>query len=283
MKQASIKEADYLMNHIPICIAYVDTDLTIQFANNTYDKWFKMNPNQLIGKPLSDYFYKDNYAKITPFIQEVLTTQKKVQFNLLSPRFGRSNIRLLPDLNVSNVIVGIYLLMDRASETEAPQNFIQVLTEEKDKIKSELEDQNRELESQAILISSQQKALVEIKHSLKLLDGEVDDSKSKKIIKKIMSDIQSVEHTNNQWKRIKLHFEKIHPSFFETLSDLHPQLNQNDLKHCAFIKLKLSNKDLALILNISPKSVQMARYRIKKKMNLPQEKNLIRYIERMQA
>lgn len=56
------------------------------------------------------------------------------------------------------------------------------------------------------------------------------------------------------------------------------ELSQNDLKHCAYIKVKLTSKEIARIMNISPKSVQMIRYRLKKKMNLGKDDDLYEFI-----
>ncbi|MCB0427487.1 MAG: hypothetical protein KDD16_09310, partial [Mangrovimonas sp.] len=58
----------------------------------------------------------------------------------------------------------------------------------------------------------------------------------------------------------------------------HPDLTSNDLRLCAYLRLNLTSKEIAPLLNISPKSVEVKRYRLRKKMNLPHEDSLTDYI-----
>ena len=60
--------------------------------------------------------------------------------------------------------------------------------------------------------------------------------------------------------------------------DLHPKLTPNDLRLCAYLRLNLSSKEIASLLNISSKSVEIKRYRLRKRMNLEHETNIIGYI-----
>jgi DNA-binding CsgD family transcriptional regulator len=70
----------------------------------------------------------------------------------------------------------------------------------------------------------------------------------------------------------------VHPNFFAALLHLHPDLTPTDLKHCALIRLGLSNKEKAQILNLSYKGIDSANYRIKKKLGLGMDDNLANYL-----
>ncbi|MBK8505824.1 MAG: hypothetical protein IPL46_28700 [Saprospiraceae bacterium] len=59
---------------------------------------------------------------------------------------------------------------------------------------------------------------------------------------------------------------------------LFPNLTQNDLRHCAYIRMRLSTKEIAELMNVNPTSVQIARVRLKKKMGLPEEIDLRNHI-----
>ncbi len=83
---------------------------------------------------------------------------------------------------------------------------------------------------------------------------------------------------NNNWNEFKKYFENVHPNFFTELTKKHNNLSQNDLKICAFIKLNMSSKEIAQILNVNNKTVDIARYRLRKKMNLDKEDNLYKII-----
>ncbi|MCB0471413.1 MAG: hypothetical protein KDC51_13280, partial [Flavobacteriaceae bacterium] len=70
----------------------------------------------------------------------------------------------------------------------------------------------------------------------------------------------------------------VHPGFFDFLNKNFPELTNNDLKACAYIRMNLSSKEVASLTNVSPKSVTMHRYRLKKKLNLDTEDSLKNFL-----
>lgn len=71
------------------------------------------------------------------------------------------------------------------------------------------------------------------------------------------------------------YFNNIYDGFFDRLVLRYPDLTTNELKICAYIKLNLTSKEIAVLMNISPTSVEMARHRLRKKLDLPSETNLV--------
>ena len=111
------------------------------------------------------------------------------------------------------------------------------------------------------------------------LDEIKSDASNKKVaVREIKKLIRTSVNLENDWVDFKLHFENVHPDFFVILGKLHPNLTQTDNRHCAYMRMKLNTKEIARLLNISPTSVQMARVRLKKKMNLGKETDLRNYI-----
>ena len=72
--------------------------------------------------------------------------------------------------------------------------------------------------------------------------------------------------------------EALNVIFLMKIKNLHSTLTPNDLRLCAYLRLNLSSKEIAPLLNISPRSVEIKRYRLRKKMDLPHEKSLVEYI-----
>lgn len=72
----------------------------------------------------------------------------------------------------------------------------------------------------------------------------------------------------NGWELLKANFDNLHNGFFRNLKERHPELTTNDLRLCSYIRLNLSTKDISRLSGISEKSVEMARYRLRKKMGL---------------
>jgi AraC family chitin signaling transcriptional activator len=78
-----------------------------------------------------------------------------------------------------------------------------------------------------------------------------------------------------------MHFNNVHTNFFEILQQLYPELTEKDLKQCAYIKMGLSVKEVASLMNISIRAVEKARMKIKAKMNLGTEVNLSVHLQRI--
>jgi DNA-binding CsgD family transcriptional regulator len=65
---------------------------------------------------------------------------------------------------------------------------------------------------------------------------------------------------------------------FKKLKAQHPDLVPNDLKLCAFLHMNMSSKEMASLLNISLRGVEIRRYRLRKKLNVPHDKNLVEFL-----
>ncbi len=87
-------------------------------------------------------------------------------------------------------------------------------------------------------------------------------------------------NSKNNWNEFKTHFEQINDGFFIRLKTEYPSLSPSELKLCSFLKLNLSSKDIALLMGISYDSVKMGRYRIRKKLSLSRDINLVTFISK---
>jgi two-component system, sensor histidine kinase LadS len=85
---------------------------------------------------------------------------------------------------------------------------------------------------------------------------------------------------DGDWDKFRLHFEQVHPAFFEQLAVQYPQLTVHEQKTLAYIRINLSTKDIARLLNIEGKSVKMIKYRLKKKLNLTEDMDLENFVKK---
>lgn len=154
------------------------------------------------------------------------------------------------------------------SERLAQEQKIKELQNEK------LELQLRETTSFSLLISYNKHTLSDIWKHVQLLSGD-HDAETISRLKKIIQSNLAVE---NDWEDFVMHFEQVHPRFFDNLQSRYPDLTQNDLKLCAYCRIGLSLKEVARILNISPDSVKKNRYRLRKKLLLKDDENLDDFI-----
>ncbi|MEX0273272.1 MAG: tetratricopeptide repeat protein, partial [Flavobacteriaceae bacterium] len=151
------------------------------------------------------------------------------------------------------------------------------LEKQKAEIDHLLQLNNRTLYSKQLKISTIQDSIAKVAQEISGLlglDGPIGSSLLLGVEKKLLG----VASNEGTWEEFKHQFEEIHPDFFKNLSELHPNLSVNDLKHCSYILSNLKNKEVAGLINVSPRSVETTRYRLKKKLGLSQEENLYRYL-----
>ena len=88
--------------------------------------------------------------------------------------------------------------------------------------------------------------------------------------------------SEQDFEKFMVHFEKVHPDFFNRLDKAAPAaVTPADQKLSAYIRMNLSTKEMAHLLNVEPKSIQMARYRLKQKLSLPEETDLVNFIQQL--
>ena len=151
---------------------------------------------------------------------------------------------------------------------EAGQEIIKLRNE---KLEQDMANKSRELAVSTMSLIKKNEFLTSIKEELKKSE---DSTKVKSVIRTIDKDISEEDN----WKFFKKAFSNADKDFFKKIKAVHPELTSNDLKLCAYLRLNLSSKEIAPLLNISVKSVEIKRYRLRKKMDLERETNLTDYI-----
>jgi len=154
-----------------------------------------------------------------------------------------------------------------------------VLKEEAKELNLAIDEKNRELVTHVMDQNRHEEVYSEINKVLSRLEQNPDSEHIKEELQNLKKKLEQKDKSTMGWDSFKLHFEQVHPDFFDKLLAQNPNLTQNDLRLCAYIKLNLSTKDIANILNVSDRAVQTSRYRIKKKLNLSQETNLVQFIQ----
>lgn len=147
----------------------------------------------------------------------------------------------------------------------------------KQKHQMELDLINRELVTFSIFISQKKKIIGLIKKDINRL-LKTEKSIDRNDIAKVLTTIDENIKFDNDWYRIKAHFEKIHPGFFDRLRKKFPQLTPNDHKLCALLRMNLNTKEISHILKITAPSTEISRIRLRKKLALRKGINLTQYI-----
>lgn len=140
-----------------------------------------------------------------------------------------------------------------------------------EKLKGEIESKNRELAISTMSIIKRNEFLNAIKDQLSKAENPTQ-------IKSVIRTIDRNINTDDDWKFFEEAFNNADKNFLKKVKEAHPTLTHNDLRLCAYLRLNLASKEIAPLLNISIRSVEVKRYRLRKKMDLPHESSLTSYL-----
>jgi len=141
-----------------------------------------------------------------------------------------------------------------------------------DKLKLELESKNKELISNALILSQNMASDVELVTKLEniyLTANEKTKNNIRKLIKNINSDKNKLA-----WEEFEMRFTQLHESFFIKLSSKAPELSPTEIKICTFLKLNMNTKDIAVLTNRSVRTIENTRHSVRKKLKLDSDTNL---------
>jgi len=160
-------------------------------------------------------------------------------------------------------------------EAEATEK--QIIKIQTEKLQAELQSKTRELANSAMSLVYKNELLQKLSEELlKLKDGD-----GKKVatdqVRKVQKIIDEGMNDERDWTLFETSFNEAHGSFFKKLKGSHPDLVPNDLKLCAYLHMNMSSKEMASLLNISLRGVEIRRYRLRKKLNIPHDKNLAEF------
>lgn len=160
----------------------------------------------------------------------------------------------------------------RDLELKELENKQQLMRFNNDNLRQKIENKNRELGISTMSLIKKNEFLNSIKKELK----NADDTNY--TIKHVIKIIDKNLNNTDDWHLFEEAFNNADKDFLKIIKAEHPSLTSNDLRLCAYLRLNLSSKEIAPLLNISSRSVEVKRYRLRKKMNLAHESSLTDYI-----
>ncbi|MGK4568916.1 triple tyrosine motif-containing protein [Flavobacterium sp. 3HN19-14] len=158
-------------------------------------------------------------------------------------------------------------------EIKELENEQQLMKVKNQQLSQDVDSKNRELAVSTMSLIQKNELLAIIKEDLKKTGDD-----SSKNIKSVITTISKNISEEDTWNTFKEAFNNADKDFLKKVKAAHPSLTPNDLRLCAYLRLNLSSKEIAPLLNISVRSVEIKRYRLRKKMDLPHEQGLVEYI-----
>lgn len=176
--------------------------------------------------------------------------------------------------------------------TEQKKHFEAETSEKKREIKElknqqlqyELRHKSQELASSTMNLIRKNEMLLDIVENISKVTTDIKASTDSNSILSRLSKMertikQNIENDNN-WKRFEENFDLVYENYLKRLGESYPNLNTSDKRLCAYLKMDLSSKDIAPLLNMSVRSIEMNRYRLRKKMDLDRDVNLSEFLQR---
>ncbi len=284
--------------------SYGDNNVTFYFAVPEYNKYIKAEYQYLLEgfqdkwsewsskstvnfKNLSsgDYVFKVRAR----FAKTLIENTAVYSFSILKP-FYRTNLAIFIYLSLL-LFLSYYIHKKYRSYYHDQQEKLieennrlleikeleieqQLMKLENEKLTLDVDMINKELAVTSMSLNSKNELLAYIKEDLKKTSETNNSLSVKSVIRTINKNITE----EDSWKVFKEAFDNADKDFLKKIKLAHPLLTPNDLRLCAYLRLNLSSKEIAPLLNISLRSVEIKRYRLRKKMDLHHEQGLVEYI-----
>lgn len=144
-------------------------------------------------------------------------------------------------------------------------------------LRAEIEQNKSDLYKQTLY-------MIQVNNSMEAIETEIREALSSNYdakLAKLLSSVKTNRSLKNEWDNFNKYFGNVHTDFLEKLSKADVDLSTHEKKVCSLIKLNLSNREMATLLNIESRSVIMIKYRIKKKLALSEENDLESYLQKL--
>ncbi len=303
-------------NDTPVVIRYRDNSVRIEYACNSYDptqttlyayrlqgfeeQWSEYTTNTIkeyTNLPEGDYTFEVRvrdtgktpitaalsfeilppwYRTWWAYVLYVALLAGAASYGFHRYKVGRARLIRLKDAELTRQKNVLKRDIDRKNQ--------QIGQLEEEKLRTELNYKSDELTKTTLNVVRKNEILQKIKKDAEGLSRTVSDGNLVNIrrgILRLIAQIDTnIEH-DSDLDNFQNAFDAVHSDFFKKLDTLFPQLSFKDKMLCAYIKMNLMSKEIAPLLNISVRGVEISRYRLRKKLGLDEKANLAEYLQKI--
>jgi len=307
--------SDSTQQNIPPQIKYRDNSLRFTFTglffegnnetqfsyflegfDNDWSEWQLESTKEYTNLPDGDYVFrirtKNKYG--------VLASPQPFNFTILPPWY--KSIQAIIGYFVLSIIFiwfWIFIFLKRVEKTRLKEIAIQkknfkekeeqlktetleaereIIRLRNEKLRADMIHKDKELANSAMNLVQKNKELNKIKAELKKIQSELKEDLVKSRIGMIIRKIDKETSNDESWSVFETNFEQVHEDFLKRIKALHPDVTPKELKLSAYLRMNISSKEIATLMNITTRGVEISRYRLRRKFNLDRSQNLIDYI-----
>ena len=250
--------------------------------DKNWSKWTNSTEKEYTHLPFDNYKFEVKAQNIYG-IESSLTT---FSFEVLTPWYYTKWAK------VGYLVFGILLFLllpliqrkkhniEKSIITESKEKALKIKDEEihkltREKLKSELDLKNDQLTTITMEVMKNNEFIQDVKNKIV---NTLDKSNSKQELKKIVKTIDKELSNYDSWDQFAYHFDQVHGNYLKKLSENNISLSPREIKLAAFLRMNMSSKEISNVLNITIRGVELARYRLRKKLNLKRDQNLVEYL-----
>lgn len=229
---------------------------------------------------VQDSILSENFQKqLAEFDVKYKTLEKQSEIERLQSeeKLQKANFRnlLMGSLSIFFilVLVAYYYVLQRKRQKEIDELKMAKLEMESKQLANQLELKNKELTTHALNMVQKNKMLSGISNSIVEIINSSNGDMSKNL-KSLKRNVESSLQSEKEWNIFKTYFEQVNEGFIQQLNAINPQLSNNEVRLSTLLKLNMTNKEIASILNITHQSVKNAQYRLKGKLKIPANDDL---------
>jgi ligand-binding sensor domain-containing protein/DNA-binding CsgD family transcriptional regulator len=156
------------------------------------------------------------------------------------------------------------------------QNEKEIIRLRNEKLEAEIMLKTKELADTSMQLVERSDALSKVKDELQKLYKNTNENHD---IKKTIHLLNDIEKNSASWEKFAVHFDEINNNFLKNLKSHFPKLTNTDLKVCAYLQLNLASKEIAQLMNITVRGVEISRYRLRKKLGLNTEQSISEFLD----
>lgn len=209
---------------------------------------------------------------------DILMAEKEFDQALTDARQKRNNAIYTVVIvgSVLGLVIFLLLFLLQKNKNKRVRLESENLQLEKENLYNDLAYKNKELTTNVMYLLKKNELIHSVGDKLKKakMSFKVEN---RKLVEDVIHDLETASK-GDIWKEFELRFQEVHSDFYKKLNELFPNLTPNELKLCAFLRLNMSSKDIAAITFLSVNSINIARHRLRKKLNIEQEENLIIFL-----
>jgi len=303
IKQSFMPEFRFRNNTISITYAasfFEDQSVFFQYKlkgfSNSWSEWTNMSFKEYTNLHEGTYSFmlraKNVYGTVSP--------ELSYEFEILPPWYRSTIAWIIYTLMIIAAVLAAIrffeksmhksMLKEKQRQKEKFKEREYILKEEaliadkemvllrNEKLNAEMIHKEKELANSTMYIIQKNNILNKIINDLKNLITITEDDLLKSRINSSIKRINKEIDNEKQWQVFDTYVEQVHEELFIKLKDKYPELSPRELKLCAYLRMNISSKEIATLMNISTRGVEISRYRIRKKLGLDRNANLTEFM-----